>query len=433
MGKHLTLEDRIKIQSMLSDNKEISDISFEPAKHPSTIKRETLKHRIEFEGFPFGKIHNRCINRQTCSKIMVCNRKEDCYRKCKTCNYCNTYCKEYQEEKCEKLVMPPYVCNGCDSLKVCVLRKYKYDARKADETYHEGLSAYREGYNMTTGESKRIDDIVSPGIQNGQSIRHIYIHNADRLIVGERTIQRLMHDGALTACLIDQQRVCKLKLRKGEKKALKIDSKCRVGRTMQDYNKYCEMHPGQCEVQIDSVIGSRGGKVLLTMILPKAEFMFAFLRDHNDAASVKDIFNKIYKELGHPLFVRIFGLLLADNGPEFSDPLSIELNSEKQRRSYLFYCDPGASYEKPHVERNHEFIRLILPKGKSFDDLTQDKINLIMSHINSYSRPSLNDKSPADMMRFLYDDDADKLMRLVCHSDIAPNDIILKPALLNQK
>ena len=81
MGKHLTLEDRIKIQSMLCEKKEISDISIALAKHPSTIKREIVKHRIEFEGFPFGGIHNRCVNRQTCSKIMVCSRKKDCYRK----------------------------------------------------------------------------------------------------------------------------------------------------------------------------------------------------------------------------------------------------------------------------------------------------------------------------------------------------------------
>ena len=48
----------------------------------------------------------------------------------------------------------------------------------------------------------------------------------------------------------------------------------------------------------------------------------------------------------------------------------------------MFYCNAYASYEKPHVERNHEFIRLVLPKGTAyteptpFDGLTQGKVNL---------------------------------------------------------
>lgn len=432
MGKHFTLDDRVQIQVMLSEGKSTKEISEALSKNPSTVKREILKRRIEVKTFPFGKIHNRCINRLGCTKSNVCTRKNDCYRSCRTCNFCNISCKDYIEEKCEKLTLPPYVCNGCSSEKVCVLRKYKYDARKADAEYREGLSAYREGYNMTTGELKRIDSIVSPCIKNGQSIRSVYVNNANELSVSERSLQRFIHDGNLSACTLDQQRVCKLKPRKGEKKPFKIDSKCRIGRTFSDFLSFCDDNPGISEVQIDSVIGSRGGKVLLTMMFPKAEFMLAFLREHNDAASVIDIFNHIYKELGHSLFIRVFGLILTDNGSEFSNPRAIEYSEDGIRRCNLFYCDPGASYQKPHVERNHEFIRLILPKGSSFDLLTQDSINLMMSHINSYSRPGLNNKSPAEMLRLLYDDDAESILRLVCHTDIPGNDIVLKPRLLRR-
>lgn len=433
MGKHLSLDDRIRIQAMLGEGKSANAISEKLTKSLSTIKREILNHRIEVKSFPFGKIHNRCINRQECTKTMVCSRKEDCFRKCRTCNYCNMSCSAFREETCQKLLSPPYVCNGCAALKTCVLRKFRYDAVVADNEYREGLRAYREGYNMTTGELKRIDAIVSPCIKNGQSIRSVYLNNADQLSVGERTIQRLMHDNLLSASLLDQQRVCKLKPRKGERKQLKIDPQCRFGRTYADYNAYSASHPESSEVEIDSVIGVRGGNVLLTLILPKSEFMLAFLRDHNDAASVINIFDHIYEELGHEIFERVFGLLLTDNGSEFSDPSAIEFNRDGQRRSHMFYCDPGASYQKPHVERNHELIRLILPKGSSFNELTQDSINLMMSHINSYSRPGLNNKTPADMLRFLYGSDADAIMRLVCHSDIPGNEIILKPRLLAKK
>ena len=90
-----------------------------------------------------------------------------------------------------------------------------------------------------------------------------------------------------------------------------------------------------------------------------------------------------------------------------------------------------ASYQEPHVERNHEFIRLVLPQGSSFDNLSQHHFDLLMSHINSYSRKSLGDKSTFEMFAFLYGDGLlKKLLHLVCQQVIPPNDIILKPSLL---
>ena len=52
------------------------------------------------------------------------------------------------------------------------------------------------------------------------------------------------------------------------------------------------------------------------------------------------------------------------------------------------------SNQKPHIEKNHEYIRYILPKGTSFDNLTQEDCNIIMSHINSTPRESLKNKTP---------------------------------------
>lgn len=39
--------------------------------------------------------------------------------------------------------------------------------------------------------------------------------------------------------------------------------------------------------------------------------------------------------------------------------------------------------QKGSCDVNHEMIRRILPKGKTFDNLTQEDVNKIMSHINS--------------------------------------------------
>jgi len=180
---------------------------------------------------------------------------------------------------------------------------------------------------------------------------------------------------------------------------------------------------------MDSVIGRVGGKVLLTLMFPSCDFMLAFIRDRNTSQSVIDKFDYMHTLLGDKKFKKLFPVLLGDNGSEFSNPKKIEFDAKGKRRTSVYYCDPYASYQKPNVESNHVFIRRILPKGTSFDNLTQADINLMMSHINSYSREIMNDKSPFEMFEFLYGYDIIETLGL---SIIPSNEIILKPKLLKK-
>jgi IS30 family transposase len=157
--------------------------------------------------------------------------------------------------------------------------------------------------------------------------------------------------------------------------------------------------------------------------------MLALLRERNTSQSVIDCFNWIEKTVGTACFKDLFPVLLGDNGSEFSNPNALENDAQGIRRTNVFYCDPYASFQKPSVERNHEFIRMISPKGVSFNDLSQEDINLMMSHINSYSREKLNDKSPIEMFDFIYGHGLSQKLGLL---RVAPNDIILKPALLKK-
>ena len=140
-------------------------------------------------------------------------------------------------------------------------------------------------------------------------------------------------------------------------------------------------------VQMDTVEGIKGGKVLLTIHFVNCSFMLAFLRDYNDAQSVIDIFNHIESVIGIDEFKRLFPVILTDNGSEFSNPSEIELNKNvEEARTKIFYCEPGRPDQKGACEVNHELIRRVLPKGSSFNELVQEDINKLMSHINSYKR-----------------------------------------------
>lgn len=62
--------------------------------------------------------------------------------------------------------------------------------------------------------------------------------------------------------------------------------------------------------------------------------------------------------------------------------------------SYVFFCNPNASWQKSSIEKNLEYIRYVLPKVTSFAGLTQEYCNLLVSHINSVPRKSLNNQFP---------------------------------------
>jgi IS30 family transposase len=427
-NKHLTDAERLQIEQWLKDKIFIKQIALKLGKSTSTVSREIRARAIVSNKYAPYRIHNRCIKRDDCQRRYLCQDKPNCTKRCSTCSLCNELCEDYQEQLCYKLFEPPYVCNGCMEEYQCVLRKKYYLHRKAHEAYREILVESRIGANITEDELLMLDEIVSPLIMRGQSVHHIVVHNPDQFNVSEKSIYRYVAGGLLKAKNIDMPRVCRIRPRKSKPVEHKVDSGCRIGRTYADFLEFMKTSSVSV-VEVDSVIGHIGGKVLLTMMFKSCDLMFAFIRERNTSQSVIDVFNFLYGLLGVNRFKTLFPVIIADNGSEFSNPKALEYDAQGNRRTRIYYCDPYASFQKPNVEVNHEFIRKILPKGRSFDNLVQGDISLMMSHINSYSREKLNDKSPFDMFGFLYGYDVLEKLGI---RKVPPNEILLKPSLLKK-
>lgn len=429
MNKHLSFEERITISKMLSDNQSFKKIAAVLGKNCTTISREVRNH-LEFKKTGgYGRPFNACIHRRDCFHYSLCSQCSlSTHKRCCFCSKCNSNCPDFVEETCKKLYSPPYVCNGCSEKHRCTLEKRYYNASFADQEYRELLSEARTGISYSEGEIQQLDALISPLILKGQSINHICANNKDSLMVSESTIYRLVDYNVFTARNVDLPRKVRYSKRR-TKKSYKVDKSCRIGRTYQDYLAFCEKHPDLPITQMDSVEGTKGGKVLLTIHFVKTELMLAFLRDSNDSQSVLDIFEKLYLELRCDVFCSLMPVILTDNGSEFSNPKAIEYDKQGNQRTHLFYCDPSAPGQKGSAERNHEFIRYVLPKGTAFDPLTQADISLLMDHINSYSRESLGNKCPYEMFEFLY---GKKLLDLMGCQRIAPNDVNLTPSLLKK-
>ena len=105
------------------------------------------------------------------------------------------------------------------------------------------------------------------------------------------------------------------------------------------------------------------------------------------------------------------------------------MNNEGIGRTRIFYCNPRASYQKGMIEKNHEFIKYALPKGTSFNNLLQTDIDLMINHINSLGRNSLNWFAPIDIAKFTLDKTVFKKLNL---KKIPPNEIQLNKSLLKK-
>lgn len=415
--KHLSLSERFDIENGLSTRKSFKEIARSLGKDCTTISREIRNHYVVKNTGGIGRQFNNCIYRSTCP-----NRG-------KNCNLNN--CTEFKEQKCNLLNKPPYVCNGCKLKNQCTLTKHFYDAAYANNEYLSNLSEVRSGVMIYQNEIDNLNSILTPLIcEQNQSIHQVIINNKNKIMFSDKTIYKYIDLGILNVRNIDLPRKVRFRNRTKATTVYKIDKKCLENRTYEDFLNYIKEHPDTPIVEMDSVEGKKGGKVLLTIHFVNCSFMLAFIREHNDAQSVIDIFNHLQDILGINKFKELFVVILTDNGSEFSNPKEIEFDIKTgELRTQIFYCHPSSPFEKGACEVNHELLRRILPKGTSFDDLTQNDINLIMSHINSYKRKKLNNVSPLTMFSTIYGKETVDKLGI---QEIEPNSVSLSKNILNK-
>ena len=434
MSKFFTYAERISLQKFLGEGLSFKEIAVRLSKDPTTVSREVRKQMSVIATGRPGYVHNTCKNRKTCRKKAICGR-QNCHCTslgyCKLCSDCNNHCEDFVDEVCQSRFKPPYVCNSCEQINKCTLLKNIYDAEKAQYKAHERIAQSRAGLCTSEAEIAHINALIVPLVRRGQSLHQIYVTHKDEIMCSEKTLYNYLDAHLFDVQHGDMPRKSRLRPRK-QKKEYKVDKGCRLGRSYKDFLDYLAQNPDTSIVQMDTVIGSVGGKCLLTIHFVESSLMLAFLRDANTSQSVLDIFNGLQDRLGITLFQKLFPVILTDNGSEFSNPKAIEADPETgEIRTSIFYCDAGKPYQKGAIEVNHELIRRVLSdvngRNRSFNSLTQDDVTLMMDHINSYKRKKLNDRSPYETFSFYH---GEEVLRLLGCSRVPADDITLRPDLL---
>jgi IS30 family transposase len=424
--KHLTESDRQYIEISLNEGKTFKDIARFLCKDPSTISKEVRLHRIVdiAHRHTFNDNNNHCVKRFTCHKSGICSKIIICEGHCASCIECNQHCKDFVKDTCPRLLKAPYVCNGCSKpIHRCPIpQKYKYSATYAARTYKEVLSESRVGINTTKKELAAIDSTVTPLIEQGQSPYQI-ITNHPELDMSVKTLYNYIDAGYLVSRNIDLKRKPKFKPRKCHKTQI-TNREVFIKRTYSDFLEYAP----ETYVEMDTVISSRESKkAILTFFFVNEKLFLAYLLNRKTKGAVHAVFDRLEKKLGTYTFAKLFTPILTDRGSEFGDPDALELGITGFERTSIYYCDPMRSGQKGGIEQAHTMLRDVLPKGTSFEYLTQWDLNLIVNHMNSTPRASLGGATPYQLALRHFGDETITHLGLKA---ISPDEVMLSPKLI---
>ncbi|NHM17029.1 IS30 family transposase [Eggerthellaceae bacterium zg-887] len=275
----------------------------------------------------------------------------------------------------------------------------EYKASLAQAASDRVRSESRRGINRREEDFERIAFAVRSDILDGKSPEQICMANP-HLGLAPSTPCRWAERGYFSMSPMDFRRKVGYKPRAGH-----AGPRPTSHGADRSYAAFCALaedeRAGACEM--DTVIGrARDAQCLPALYLRPCKAQLALLLPKKTSSAVAAAPDSLERSLGKQLFERLFGVILTDNGTEFSDTAEIEASAfGKDARCRACYCDVRQSQQKGACERNHAELRKMLPKrrGVSFDDLDERDCAFVMSHADSQPRPSLMGLSPLQMLR----------------------------------
>lgn len=386
---HLTVQERIIIEKGIENGSTKVAIALTIGKDKSTFGKEIKKHR-ELVHKSSYKIN--CANMKNCSHNHVCDN-----------------CADFKPFTCNRRDRSPGACSGCSKYTHCRYDKYRYKADFSHKKYREDLVDSRTGINMSYEEYKAMADIIVPLIKAGHSPYHI-VTNHPELNISEKTLYNYIENDIFREFgLLDINLRIKTKRKIAKKASNKYkkreDKKYLNGRTYDDFINYTAENKNLSVVEMDTVYNNGSTcPFMQTFKFLDYSFMFIVYQEEKTAKSMVEGVDLLEKILGEDLFSEEVAIIKTDRGSEFCDAEGFEKEENESRRTRIFYCDPMASGQKGSLENNHKEIRYICPKENDLNDLglnSQEKENLIVSHINSQSKEHLKGKSPLEVMEFM--------------------------------
>ncbi|MEI3535864.1 MAG: IS30 family transposase [Bacilli bacterium] len=413
---HLTESHRIKIEHYLNENYSYRKIAELLNVNVSTISRE-VKRNIRTYSISNHMVVVECIHKDNCERLKGTSKSK----------MCSINCPDYELRKCDRFSTKNAkpVCNSCPNNAKCKLARKKYIANVANNKYELRI-LLRPKIRITQEQFDFINKLFSEKMTKGQSISVIYQNHKDEIMISENTVRNYLKRGLLKSNQLDMIRP-RFTANKSVKRRVIKNVDLLNGRTYEDFINYTK-EKDILIVQLDTVVGKLvDNKKILTIHWPSFHFQIGILLEKLSPAFVNNALMELKNKLGLETYKILFQVILTDNGIEFSLLDEIENDENGELITKVFFCDPYKSSQKGSCERNHEFIRYVLPKGVSFDNLNQKDVDLIFSHINSTPRNSLGFKTPFELFKTAF---GIEVLRILNINEINKDDVHLKPKLI---
>lgn len=413
---HLTESHRIKIEHYLNENYSYRKIAELLNVNVSTISRE-VKRNIRTYSISNHMVIVECIHKDNCERLKGSSKSK----------MCSINCPNYELRKCDRFSTKNAkpVCNSCPNNAKCKLARKKYIANVANNKYELRI-ILRPKIRITQEQFDFINKLFSEKMTKGQSISVIYQNHKDEIMISENTVRNYLKRGLLKSNQLDMIRP-RFTANKSVKRRVIKNVDLLNGRTYEDYINYTK-EKDILIVQLDTLVGKLvDNKKILTIHWPSFHFQIGILLEKLSPAFVNNVLMELKNKLGLETYKILFQVILTDNGIEFSLLDEIENDENGELITKVFFCDPYKSSQKGSCERNHEFIRYVLPKGVSFDNLNQKDVDLIFSHINSTPRNSLGFKTPFELFKTAF---GIEVLRILNINEINKDDVHLKPELI---
>ena len=413
---HLTESHRIKIEHYLNENYSYRKIAELLNVNVSTISRE-VKRNIRTYSISNHMVVVECIHKDNCERLKGSSKSK----------MCSINCPDYELRKCDRFSTKNAkpVCNSCPNNAKCKLARKKYIANVANNKYELRI-ILRPKIRITQEQFDFINKLFSEKMTKGQSISVIYQNHKDEIMISENTVRNYLKRSLLNSNQLDMIRP-RFTANKSVKRRVIKNVDLLNGRTYEDYINYTK-EKDILIVQLDTVVGKLvDNKKILTIHWPSFHFQIGILLEKLSPAFVNNALMELKNKLGLETYKILFQVILTDNGIEFSLLDEIENDENGELITKVFFCDPYKSSQKGSCERNHEFIRYVLPKGVSFDNLNQKDVDLIFSHINSTPRNSLGFKTPFELFKTAF---GIEVLRILNINEINKDDVHLKPELI---
>jgi len=413
----ITDDDRMNIQAAIKQNYTLNKIACIINKDRSSVYREIVCNAI------YKETEKICAN---CKFINECKFK---------LNF-NQYssCQRFQYLECELWKKFPYTCNNCKKSNNCWKLKRHYDWKQANIQAETNKSLPRKHYKVEGDDLLKLDGILSKLIAKKQSIDDIWNGNAwVKNLCCPDTIRNYIYDDRMTIkkfqlpCYTSYKHHYESKYDYPRENS--YDSERLLQRTFAFFLKYVRLHKKFIIWEYDSVEGKRKDEIdILTITLKKYRFQFGYIIRKHNPLDVLNFIRYLQKIFGDK-YKEIFQINLSDNGMEFRYFHKIESDEKTgEILCRVFFTNTYKATDKAVCERNHRYVRMYIPKGRSLNGLTQQQVDYMFSNINSKPRKVLKNKTPYELvLKDLGRDFLDKInIKFVSPQDLDFNELNIK-------